>query len=254
MKWSDLIETIMDKNNGIASLNLLYAQASIYKELPSGDWRKTLRGVLYREVGRGRFTKVGLGVYALPNSDSVEEVSAYSQALTGQSAEFYLKNTIDQHSAVEGMLIEIGNFLEYDTYSCDANKMFDGKRLGDLTALKQVPNFTYPDVKDVVARCDVIWFTRTHHHFPKYIFEVEVTTDFTKSMLKMYQLRHFDARFVLVAQGERMPTFLNRVEQEPFVGAKSRFAFRSFENVVKFYFSCVEYFEIRNCFLSDELM
>ncbi|HHT9154478.1 MAG TPA: hypothetical protein ACFYD5_01560, partial [Candidatus Tripitaka sp. YC43] len=63
MKWNDLIELIMTKNKGMVSLNFLYEQASKYKDLPSGDWQKTLRGVLYREVNRGRFKKIGLGVY-----------------------------------------------------------------------------------------------------------------------------------------------------------------------------------------------
>lgn len=57
MKWNDLIELIMSKNKGIASLNYLYEQAANYRKMPSGDWQKTLRGVLYREVHRGRFKK-----------------------------------------------------------------------------------------------------------------------------------------------------------------------------------------------------
>ncbi len=103
MKWNDLIELIMTKNNGMASLNFLYDQAPKYKELPSGDWQKTLRGVLYREVNRGRFKKIGLGVYALPRYE--DKNSAYSYALKNRPASEYLSHTEDKHSTIEGMLI-----------------------------------------------------------------------------------------------------------------------------------------------------
>ena len=48
MKWTEVIEAIMADNKGVASLELLYQQASRYRSLPPGDWQKTLRGVLYR--------------------------------------------------------------------------------------------------------------------------------------------------------------------------------------------------------------
>jgi hypothetical protein len=51
-----------------------------------------------------------------------------------------------------GCCIEIGNYLEYQTYTSDRNRAFDGKRLGDLCRLQQVPPFTYPDLVETVAR------------------------------------------------------------------------------------------------------
>ena len=54
-RWTEVIEKIMHDNRGVASLGLLYQQASQHRSLPAGDWQKTLRGVLYREVRRGRY-------------------------------------------------------------------------------------------------------------------------------------------------------------------------------------------------------
>jgi hypothetical protein len=200
-QWTEVIEKIMHANGGVASLGLLYQQASQYRSLPSGDWQKTLRGVLYREVRRGRYVKVGLGVYALPSAQP--QTSAYAQAVQGISPNAYLQQVNDVHSAVEGMLLEIGNYLEYQTYTSDRNRAFDGKRLGDLCRLQQVPPFTYSELMEVAARCDVIWFSNASRPFPKYIYEVENTTNFVNSMHKMYQLRDIDARFVLVAPEKR---------------------------------------------------
>ncbi|MCS7309063.1 MAG: hypothetical protein NZ741_02465 [Armatimonadetes bacterium] len=249
MKWSDLIESIMRANGGTASLNLLYERAGEYRQLPSGDWRKTWRGVLYRDAKQGRFIKVGLGVYALPEAAQVQQDSAYQHAQRGEAVESYLRKQTDLHSAIQGMLVEIGNFLEYHTYTADPSRTFDGKRLGDLCTLRQVPEFTYPDMKKRVARCDVIWFSRSSHPFPKYVFEVESTTDFLSSMLKMYELRDFEARLVLVAPEERYPLYDQRLSQEPFASIRNKFRFRSFDMVTRFYFHCVEHYELRSSFL-----
>lgn len=248
MKWNDLIEVIIAKNKGIASLNFLYEQASKHKDLPSGDWRKTLRGVLYREVNRGRFKKVGLGVYALSNYK--DETSAYFSALKNRPFKEYLKGVEDYHSTIEGMLIEIGNFFEYTTYTSDGNKSFDGKKLKDLCTITEIPDFTYKELKDLISKSDIIWLSRLRLPFPKFIFEVELTTDFTKSMFKMYQMLNFDTRFALVAPEERKKLFLDRLNCEPFNTAKNRFLFRSFEDATQLYFSSVEHYELKFKFLS----
>jgi hypothetical protein len=249
MKWTEVIEAIMEANRGVASLELLYQQASRYRSpLPAGDWQKTLRGVLYREVRRGRYVKVGLGVYALP-SPSLQD-SAYAQAVRGVSSSDYLQQVDDVHSAVEGMLIEIGNYLEYQTYTSDRNRVFDGKRLGDLCRLQQVPPFTYQELVDTVSRCDVIWFSHGQRPFPKFVYEVENTTNFVNSMHKMYQLKDIEARFVLVAPEARRSEFQQRLKDEPFSGVSSRYAFRSFEQVAEFYFNCAQHYELRDAFLN----
>jgi hypothetical protein len=248
MKWNDLIELIMTKNNGMASINFLYEQASNYKELPSGDWRKTLRGVLYREVNRGRFNKIGLGVYAL--SSYKDESSAYSYALENRPVSRYLKDLKDYHSSIEGMLLELGNFFEYMTYTSDQNKSFDSKKLRELCNITEMPDFTYPELKLLISKCDTIWFTKTRLPFPKYIFEVESTTDFTSSMFKMYQLVNFDAKFILVAPEKREDVYRNRIDREPFVKEKHKFTFRSFEHVAELYFNSVAHYELKSKFLA----
>jgi hypothetical protein len=92
----------MVENDGVASIQCLYRDARRFRELPSGDWQKTLRGVLYREVNRGRFRKIGLGVYALATYEN--DASAYSYALKNRNVEEYLKTTKDYHSTAGVML------------------------------------------------------------------------------------------------------------------------------------------------------
>jgi len=248
LKWNDLIELVIGSNKGIASLNFLYEEAPKYKKMPSGDWQKTLRGVLYREVNRGRFKKVGLGVYALPDYEN--KGSAYFYALKNEPVGEYLKQVKDYHSTMEGMLLEIGTFLEYITYTGDLGKTFDGKKLKELCGVTNIPDFSYPEMKAIISKSDTVWFTKSKLLFPKYVFEVEATTDFTSSMLKMYQLLHFDARFVLVASSNRRNVFENRLGKEPFTKEAQRFSFRAFEDVARLYFNSVEHYELRDKFLA----
>lgn len=247
MKWNDLIEEIMKKHNGSASLQLLYKETALYKDLPEGDWHKTLRGVLYRDAKNGRFKKIGLGVFALANFD--DNNSAYNIAVKSNSINDYYRNVSDIHSAIEGMLLELGNFFDYRTYTCDFNKKFDNKSLKDLSDFSEIPNFTYKELTDIVSKIDVIWFSKNKLPFPKYIIEVEASTDFSNSMLKMYQILDFDSKFFLIASDTKKNIYMNRLNREPFNSKKNKYNFRSFEDVFQLYFKSVEQNELKVKFL-----
>lgn len=245
MKWNDLIEKLIRENGGSASLSFLYENAHKYKRLPSGDWRKTLRGVLYRDVKRGRFIKVGLGVYAIP--DFAVEDSAYASAVIEKNPQTFVKSSSDPHSLVQGMLLELGNYYTFLTYTWDKNKTFDGKRLGSIASLQQVPPFTYSELLKIAEKIDVIWFGRKAKHiFPKHFYEVEHSTDFTKSLLKMLQLKDFDARFILCSWEARQKIFDSRLNEDPFAEIKRKFAFKSFELIAELYFSAIKHFELES--------
>lgn len=247
MQWNDLIEKMMIDNGGSASLTYLYENTCKYKTLPNGDWKKTLRGVLYRDEKKGRFKKIGLGVFALSNFNSYN--TAYEAAIQKKSYDSYLKSSKELHSVIEGMLIELGNFFEYKTYTCDINKTFDNKKLKDLIDYSPIPEFTYKEIIDIISKSDVIWFSKNKLAFPKYIFEVEASTNFTNSMHKMYQLIDFEARFYLIAPIERKQIFINRMFREPFNSMKEKFTFRSFEDVANLYFKSVEQNELKTKFM-----
>jgi len=94
--------------------------------------------------------------------------------------------TISAHESAQKALVELGNILGFDTYVPpeDRNRVVDGKRLGELTTLKELPQFTYPRLLDTVKHIDVIWFKE---EFPVFCFEVEESTDVTKGLLRLYQ-------------------------------------------------------------------
>lgn len=171
--------------------------------------------------------------------------------MQGRSHLDYLKQQSDLHGAVQGMLLEIGNYLGYLTYTSDKNRSFDGKPLSSLCGLQRVPEFTYEEIVRITSLRDVVWFSNSQHPFPKYVYDVENTTDFDNSMHQMYRLRETTARFVLVADTKKQKLFEQKIRSEPFVQIASRYAFRSYEQVARFYFSCVEYYELYLAFLGS---
>jgi hypothetical protein len=153
------------------------------------------------------------------------------------------------------MLLELGNFYRFNTYTADQTKEFDGKRLGSIASLQDLPAFTgFQDVLEKAKKIDVLWLTgRAGRAFPKFAFEVENSTDFTRSMLKMYQLRDFDAMFYLIAPANRENIFQARVNDDPFFAVRGKYVFRSFAQVTRLYQVAVEHFVLQNRFLGESL-
>lgn len=242
MKWPEVIRKIIEQHKQV-SLQLLYQEAANHRLLPQGDWKKTLRGVLYREVRKGRYQRIGLGVFALPEYAQQQQHSAYKSAAQRVSYQTYLSKQQDIHGAIQGMLLEIGNYLGYRTYTSDKNRTFDGKPLSSLCGLSEVPDFSYHHIVQITRQRDVVWFSQDPRPFPKYIYDVENTTDFYRSMYNMYNMREINTHFVLVADEQKRDRFKQMLQTNPFNEIASRYAFRSYEQVVRFYFSCVEYYE-----------
>ena len=46
-----------------------------------------------------------------------------------------------KHEEIEGMLIELGNLLGFDTYCADKSKIYNGTPLSEITSLKNIPHF-----------------------------------------------------------------------------------------------------------------
>lgn len=66
------IEALMKDNNGIATLQLIYARIESYypNAKRSHDWQAGLRGVLYRDLGK-TFRKIDEATYALIDYDII---------------------------------------------------------------------------------------------------------------------------------------------------------------------------------------
>ena len=247
LSWIESIEQILKDNGGTASLEKMYQDIGRYRDLSGNQqWQATLRGVMYRDMRqRDRIVRVGLGVFGL--KEAAEGKSTFQQVAQSQTVV-----PSSRHSTIQGMLLELGNFYGYETYTADPNSKFDEKRLGSIASMQEVPAFTFPDLLEQVKKIDVIWFSkRTQRAFPKAAFEVENTPEFRRSMLKLYQLRDYKTEFYLIADQDRKSLFEKRLDNDPFNDIRQEYIFRNFEQVSQLYVAAAEHFLLKEKFFAN---
>ena len=231
-KVTALISLLSD-NGGAASWKYIYDNIENYYpniKVPR-DWQAALRGVLYRELRNNRqFKRIGLGVFALldyQEKEVVEDIKA---------------DEVRMHSYIEGLLVELGNYDNFDTYCADRNASFQSNvRIDQLTSISNFPEFTYPEIVETAKRIDVIWFNKKGYKFPRRAIEVVNSIGtLEESLNRMYQLKEFQADFLVVSPSK----FLNRVDRkllrEPYSIDKERFSVQPYESVIDYYKSRLE--------------
>lgn len=222
----DAIRKVMEDNNGATSLKYIYE--NIEKYYPSvkvqKNWHAGVRGVLYRELYKDNslFKKIGLNLYALTDYKQDDIPS---------------NDKVRMHSYIEGICIELGNFNDYVTYTADASVIYrDNIRLQDIVGLKDLPQFSYPEILSEVKRIDVIWLNKKGLSFPKKVFEVvDSIGTLNGAFNRTCQLLSFNTDFYIVAPEKHREKYEQTVELELFKEAKSRFKFINYEKIIDLY-------------------
>lgn len=226
IRYEDFIEQVMLKNGGIAPLKLLYQEKWNYIDKNSVKGKTPDLTIQERVQRLDKFTKIGLGVYALTykindlNNDHKTEPATVEEKKERK------------HATIQGMLIEIGNNKKEiaNTYTNDKNWFFENKKLGNLTTIKFIPNFTYPNIiKDSVRFSDVIWFN--DRGFPSHIYEVEYSTDFRDAFVKFMELQDFNTIFTCVSDKDRRNKFDLEIQKSSFKPIRDRVSFRTYEEI-----------------------
>ncbi len=89
-----------------------------------------------------------------------------------------VNNTIEEslHSVLQGRLIEIGNLRGFKTFCPDKSKIFNDKKLGDITTVERCPELQFSDY-NLLRKIDVLWFREKGKNLiPENAFEVEIST------------------------------------------------------------------------------
>jgi hypothetical protein len=234
MTFSDAIEKVMLANGYFASLQHIYKEFPKYREFSGKTPYNTIQERVQRDK---RFTRIGVGVYALTNFlDKIEKSEPPTRKK--EKVEF-------QHARIQGMLLEIGELQEYGTYTPDKRKSFDGKNLGLIASMKECPPFTFSDIiQHTVRFIDVIWFNM--RRFPYKAFEVENSTDFRGSLTKFCELQDFTTDLFIIAPDSRKQKYEREIKKTAFSTIANRCKFRSFENIEAYYESLLNYRRFSN--------
>jgi hypothetical protein len=231
LTYSEAIEKVLLENNYVAPLRKIYKEIVKYRPLTGQTPFRTIQERVQRDP---RFTRIGLGIYAL-----TEYLDKLPTSPKPQSKEQEKEQT---HYSIQGMLLEIGNMEGFDTYSPNKNAIFDNKPLQQIMTFSEFPNFTYSNIIQSVRFIDVLWFN--DRGFPKFAFEVEVTPQFRNSLLKFSELNDFYTTFYLIAEAQNQEKYHREISKAVFKEIKERCLFRTFEQVRGMYLKSVEKQEV----------
>ncbi len=181
-----------------------------------------------------RFTRIGLGVYAL--TEYLEKLPRVIEPKT------QLEKISYKHAEIQGMIIEIGNMKGFDTYTPDRSKIFMNKELGNIVTFKECLYFTYEKIVQSIKFCDVIWFNL--RGFPEKLFEIEDSTDFRGSLVKFTELQDFRTSFNLVASSQRKRKYEREIAKSAFKNIADRCRFVDYAEIEKYYGACLNYHKI----------
>lgn len=139
------------------------------------------------------------------------------------------------HSYYQGIVAEIGNMRNYDTYvpPQDKNKLFLEKKLSSIASIDKIYDFTYPNIMKKAKTVDIIWFNE--RKMPCAFYEVEHSTDIRNSLNKFYELQDFRANFYIVASQERKRQFDDILQASIYSSIRNLVTFIDYKSLVKQY-------------------
>lgn len=232
--WEKAILKVFEQKGGVVTLQELYKEIPILIEKTSSiDINHTIRAYLRRLKQNKKLIKqIGLSTYAL--IDIHYQNSLYENIKSEEYEKVFFGEIPKEeiHGYVEGMLVELGNFSGYNTYTPDKNVIFNGKRISDLIHYLNIPKFSYPDILKKVRHIDVIWF---QDGFPIKTFDVEHSTDFSKALLRAYQLRYYNVKFFVVSSEIKKRIFEDRINIMPFINISEITNFITYKEVYEIY-------------------
>lgn len=134
MKQHEAVIKVMEANGGFATLGLLNQQAL---KVEGCNWRtKTPFASIRRIVQDDRFFfKIRPGLWALKSHKDrlPPEILPPSEETKEKQDEY-------SHTYYQGLLVEVGNFKNYQTFvpNQDKNKIYLGKKLSEITSVSEI--------------------------------------------------------------------------------------------------------------------
>ena len=240
MKQHEAVIKVMEQNGGYATLAHLYQNVL---KVPNVEWKtKTPFASMRRIVQDERFFfKIRPGLWALKSHRHLLPAEMIpTKKETPKQIEF-------THSYYQGLLVQLGNFRNFETFvpSQDKNKLFLGKdRLCDLASCTKIYPFTYSQIISKAQMIDVVWFNS--RKMPAYVFEVEHSTDMKNSLIKFAELQDFRTEMVIVADVVRRKQYEDSLSLSVFKDIVSLVRFWSYDQLSQLHSKTFELKEIQD--------
>ena len=124
LTWSQAIEKSIIALGYMATLKQIYQLAPTFKSFTGLTPDRTINERVQRD---SNFVKIKPGLYALKNH--LDKLPDEYNPLISKSPDEEEKIT---HSYIQGLLIEIGNFQKFKTFSPDKGSKYLNKRINDI--------------------------------------------------------------------------------------------------------------------------
>ncbi|MDR1544010.1 MAG: hypothetical protein LBS50_06310 [Prevotellaceae bacterium] len=222
----EAIRKVLEDHEGIATWEIIYNEIEKYYPAikSSNEWQAGIRGVFYRdEKEKKNFKRIGLGMVALTDfkEEKVEEIK---------------QDTIRMHSFMEGICLEIGNFLKLQTFTADPTAKYNNLPLSEIATLKTIPQFTYSEILDTTKRIDVLWFNDRGFSFPKKAIEIVDSIGTLEPALKRtFQLVEFNLSFYILCKQEHKKKIEKELSCEPYKRIRDRYVIRDYDDILNIY-------------------
>lgn len=224
----DAIKKLIEENGGVASWKYIYDNIEKYYPAAktSQEWTAGIRGVLYREIKNNKnFKQIGLGTFALYEYEQTKQIDEIK------------KDNIRMHSYIEGIMVELGNYEQFDTHCADPSAEFQKNIfINQLTTISAFPEFTYSEINKIAKRIDVVWFNKKGYKFPKRVIEVvDSIGTLGESLNRMYQLKEFETEFLVLHPENYKIKIDQMISREPYSILKDRFVVKNYDEIIDYY-------------------
>lgn len=224
MKQYEAVIEAMRQNGGYATLGYLYQTAV---RIPGCQWGTKTPFASIRRIVQTypkHFFKIRPGLWALES----ERKAVLNQL---ELNDVSVKDKKFNHSYYQGLLLEIGNLKNFETFvpHQDKNKPFLSRKLSDISTLKEFYSFTYDSLLKRARTIDVSWFNQ--RRLPECFFEVEHSTPMQNSLLKFLDFADFRIKFFIVADEVRRREFDDKIAGHTFSPIRNVVRFIDYEGV-----------------------
>ena len=223
MKQHEAVIQAMKEIGGYATLGQLYKAVP---KISDCKWETKTPFASIRRIVQthDEFFKIRPGLWAL-TSEKEKVLRLFSDEKVPEKEREY------SHYFFQGLVVEIGNLKGFQTFvpSQDKNKPFAQQKLGEVTTLSNIYEFTYSEVLRKALTIDVTWFNS--RNYPNSFFEIEHSTDIYNSLLKFVEFQDFRISFYIVADNLRRTEFEDKISQNAFVPIKPYVKFWDYDSV-----------------------
>jgi hypothetical protein len=239
MKQYEAVIKVMEENGGFATLGFLNQKVL---KVPNCEWKtKTPFASIRRIVQDERcFFRIKPGLWALRgHKDEILKKFSIKSKKSEEEKEF-------NHSYYQGLLVEIGNIKNYQTFvpNQDKNKRFLNKTLKEITTIENIFHFSYDNIVEKAKTVDISWFN--NRKLPSFMFEIEHTTNINESLLKFFELQDFNINFYIVADNVRKREYEQKISSNVFTSIKKRIRFIDYNNLSNWHTKAHEIFFIES--------